>query len=143
MNIFYLSELTAISYRLLQVHLNRPCTIVCCVSGQWNPRRGDQNVSMKNGKKLKIYSGNTFPWNCIVIMPRIPLDVNDKTRCNISRGSTIAALLEKTSLILWDEAPMTSSYCFEGLDRSLMDVLSANDSARSSSFWWQDCDPWK
>jgi hypothetical protein len=107
-------------------------------------------------------TGKTFPWNCIAIMPRserrivldvassgvaslllpngrtahscfrIPLDVNDKTRCNISRGSIMAALLEKTSFILWDEAPVTNRYCFEGLDHSLMDVLSANDSARSS-----------
>ncbi|KAM0837077.1 hypothetical protein ACQ4PT_061908 [Festuca glaucescens] len=104
----------------------------------------------------------TFLWNCIVtvlrsecrimldvassgvaslLLPngrtahsrfRIPLDVNDKTRCNISRGSTMAALLEKTSLILWDEGPMKSRYCFEALDHTLRDVLSANDSARSS-----------
>ncbi|KAM0867487.1 hypothetical protein ACQ4PT_041967 [Festuca glaucescens] len=63
---------------------------------------------------------------------RIPLDVNDKTQCNILRGSTMAALLEETSLILWDEAPMTIRYCFEALDRTLRDVISPNDSARSS-----------
>ncbi|KAM0911763.1 hypothetical protein ACQ4PT_013243 [Festuca glaucescens] len=63
---------------------------------------------------------------------RIPLDATDKSQCNISRGSTMAALLEQTSLILWDEAPMTSRYCFEALDRTLRDVLSSNDSSMSS-----------
>ncbi|KAM0867488.1 hypothetical protein ACQ4PT_041967 [Festuca glaucescens] len=107
-------------------------------------------------------TGKTFLWNCIVtvlrserrivldvassrvaslLLPngrtahsrfRIPLDVNDKTQCNILRGSTMAALLEETSLILWDEAPMTIRYCFEALDRTLRDVISPNDSARSS-----------
>ncbi|KAM0905470.1 hypothetical protein ACQ4PT_017379 [Festuca glaucescens] len=63
---------------------------------------------------------------------RIPIDATDKSHCNISRGSTMAALLEETSLILWDEAPMTSRYCFEALDRTLRDVLSSNDSSKSS-----------
>jgi hypothetical protein len=44
----------------------------------------------------------------------------------------MASLLEETSLILWDEAPMTSRYCFEALDRTLRDVLSCNDVAKSS-----------
>jgi hypothetical protein len=44
----------------------------------------------------------------------------------------MASLLEETSLILWDEAPMTSRYCFEALDRTLRDVLSSNDAAKSS-----------
>ncbi|KAM0822262.1 hypothetical protein ACQ4PT_071604 [Festuca glaucescens] len=107
-------------------------------------------------------TGKTFLWNCIVtvlrserrivlavassgvaslLLPngrtahsrfRIPLNANDKSQCNISRGSTMAALLQETSLILWDEAPMTSRYCFEALDRTLRDVLSANDSAKSA-----------
>jgi ATP-dependent DNA helicase PIF1 len=44
----------------------------------------------------------------------------------------MAALLQETSLILWDEAPMTSHYCFEALDRTLRDVLSTDDSAKSA-----------
>ncbi|KAM0918646.1 hypothetical protein ACQ4PT_008729 [Festuca glaucescens] len=107
-------------------------------------------------------TGKTFLWNCIVtvlrserrivlavassgvaslLLPngrtahsrfRIPLNANDKSQCNISRGSTMAALLEETSLILWDEAPMTSRYCFEALDRTLRDVLSVNDTEKSA-----------
>jgi hypothetical protein len=107
-------------------------------------------------------TGKTFLWNCIVsvlrserrivlavassgvaslLLPngrtahsrfRIPLNANDKSQCSISRGSTMAALLQETSLILWDEAPMTSHYCFEALDRTLRDVLSADDSAKSA-----------
>nr|XP_051229754.1 ATP-dependent DNA helicase PIF1-like [Lolium perenne] len=107
-------------------------------------------------------TGKTFLWNCIVsvlrserrivlavaasgvaslLLPngrtahsrfRIPLNANDKSQCSISRGSTMAALLQETSLILWDEAPMTSHYCFEALDRTLRDVLSTDDSAKSA-----------
>ncbi|KAM0931492.1 hypothetical protein ACQ4PT_000481 [Festuca glaucescens] len=107
-------------------------------------------------------TGKTFLWNCVVtvlrserrvvlavassgvaslLLPngrtahsrfRIPIHATDKSHCNISRGSTMASLLEETSLILWDKAPMTSHYCFEALDRTLRDVLSCNDSAKSS-----------
>ena len=107
-------------------------------------------------------TGKTFLWNCIVktlrsegkivlavassgvaslLLPngrtahsrfRIPFDITDRSQCSISRGSTLAALLEKTSLILWDEAPMTNRHCFEALDRTLRDVLSVGDESRSS-----------
>ena len=35
----------------------------------------------------------------------------------------MAELLKKTSLILWDEAPMANKHCFEALDKSLRDIL--------------------
>jgi ATP-dependent DNA helicase PIF1 len=44
----------------------------------------------------------------------------------------MASLLEEPSFILWDEAPMTSRYCFEALDRTLRDVPSCNDATKSS-----------
>ena len=39
----------------------------------------------------------------------------------------LSSLIESTSLIIWDEALMTHRRCFEALDRSLRDVLSANN----------------
>ena len=36
----------------------------------------------------------------------IPLNITDETTCEIKQGSHLAELLKKTSLILWDEAPM-------------------------------------
>ncbi|CAI9259629.1 unnamed protein product [Lactuca saligna] len=39
----------------------------------------------------------------------------------------LADLLQRTSLIVWDEAPMSDRRCFEFLDRSLRDVLDCDD----------------
>lgn len=58
---------------------------------------------------------------------RIPLDISDRSRCNISRNSHLAELCQKANLILWDEAPMTHRWCFEALDRTLRDILSAEN----------------
>lgn len=47
--------------------------------------------------------------------------------CNISRGTMLSELLEKTDLIIWDEAPMCHRFVFEALDRTLRDILSVAD----------------
>jgi hypothetical protein len=38
----------------------------------------------------------------------------------------LSRLLEMTSLIIWDEAPINNRCCFEVLDRSLHDELACN-----------------
>ncbi|KAG7583453.1 Nucleic acid-binding OB-fold [Arabidopsis suecica] len=53
----------------------------------------------------------------------IPLNPDDFTVCNIEKGSNQAELIEESSLIIWDEAPMMSKHCFESLDRSLSDII--------------------
>ncbi|KAJ1295317.1 hypothetical protein BS78_01G215000 [Paspalum vaginatum] len=53
----------------------------------------------------------------------IPINITDESTCYITQGSPLADLLVKTSLILWDEAPMAHRNCFEALDKSLRDVL--------------------
>jgi hypothetical protein len=53
----------------------------------------------------------------------IPLNTTDESMCDIKQGSDLVALLNKTSLILWDEAPMAHRNCFEALDKSLQDIL--------------------
>jgi hypothetical protein len=63
---------------------------------------------------------------------RIPLEIKDRTMCNIACGTNLAELVEKAALILWDEAPMTHRRRFEAVDRSMRDVLSVNDSSRKS-----------
>ncbi|KAM3367371.1 hypothetical protein ACQJBY_016147 [Aegilops geniculata] len=54
---------------------------------------------------------------------RIPLNITEESTCEIKQGSHLAELLKKTSLILWDEAPMANKHCFEALDKSLRDIL--------------------
>ncbi|KAJ9557686.1 hypothetical protein OSB04_012300 [Centaurea solstitialis] len=56
---------------------------------------------------------------------RIPLNLTSESTCEIRHGTQLAELLQKTSLIIWDEAPMTDKYCFEAWDKSLRDILSS------------------
>jgi hypothetical protein len=65
----------------------------------------------------------------------IPLNINNESTCDIKQGTYLAELLNKTSLILWDEAPMTNKHCFEALDKSLRDVLRfTDDSSQDKPF---------
>jgi hypothetical protein len=41
----------------------------------------------------------------------------------------LARLIEMTSLIVWDVAPMNNKCCIEALDRSLKDVLASSINA--------------
>ncbi|XP_074374104.1 uncharacterized protein LOC141714485 [Apium graveolens] len=98
-------------------------------------------------------TGKTFLWNTIIsnlrsrskivfpvatagiaalLMPNgrtahsrfhIPIDVTAESTCEIRHESQLAKLLLKTSLIIWDEAPMANKFCFETLDRTLRDIL--------------------
>ncbi|XP_061367493.1 uncharacterized protein LOC133310559 [Gastrolobium bilobum] len=58
---------------------------------------------------------------------RIPIQITEDSTCNIKQNFTLAELLSKTKLIIWDEAPMVHKFCFEALDRTLRDVLSCVD----------------
>ncbi|XP_010445056.1 PREDICTED: ATP-dependent DNA helicase PIF1-like [Camelina sativa] len=53
----------------------------------------------------------------------IPLEVHDTSMCRMSRSSDLGELVQEAKLIIWDEAPMMSKYCFETLDRSLKDIM--------------------
>lgn len=44
--------------------------------------------------------------------------------CSIKKNTHLAELIQQTSLIVWDEAPVNHKYCFEALDRTLRDILS-------------------
>ncbi|XP_076944504.1 ATP-dependent DNA helicase PIF1-like [Bidens hawaiensis] len=49
----------------------------------------------------------------------------------VKRNTDVYELLKKTSLIIWDEAPMIHKHAFEALDRTLNDVMHG-DSGNSS-----------
>ncbi|KAG5227547.1 ATP-dependent DNA helicase [Salix suchowensis] len=50
---------------------------------------------------------------------KIPLAIDESSTCAIKKNSQLSSLLQKTSLIVWDEAPMNNKCCFEALDRSM------------------------
>ncbi|XP_071699106.1 uncharacterized protein [Rutidosis leptorrhynchoides] len=58
---------------------------------------------------------------------KLPLVLTDESMCNVKKNTQMAKLLQKTNLILWDEAPTNNRRCFEALDRSLRDILDNND----------------
>jgi hypothetical protein len=65
----------------------------------------------------------------------IPLNTTDESMCDIKQGIDLAALLNKTSLIIWDEAPKAHRNCFETLDKSLHDILwCRNENSDRMSF---------
>ena len=57
---------------------------------------------------------------------KFPLDIRENSMCSIKKNTHIAELIQQTSLIVWDEAPVNHKYLFEALDRSLRDILSEN-----------------
>ncbi|KAF8107311.1 hypothetical protein N665_0123s0002 [Sinapis alba] len=60
---------------------------------------------------------------------KLPLTLRDVSVCDIHRESTVAALIAKSDLIIWDEAPMAHRQAFETLDRSLRDFLAHENPA--------------
>ena len=57
----------------------------------------------------------------------IPLDINRESTCNITKQSKQAELLKETSIIFWDEAPMTHRYAFEAFDKTMRDIRDCDE----------------
>jgi ATP-dependent DNA helicase PIF1 len=57
----------------------------------------------------------------------IPLEINEKSTCNVKHDTFRAKFLMAASLIIWDEAPMMNRYCFEAFDRTMKDLMKRVD----------------
>ncbi|XP_037902457.1 uncharacterized protein LOC119646155 [Hermetia illucens] len=59
---------------------------------------------------------------------KLPLDVHNKpdAMCKIKKNSGIAAVLRKSSIIIWDECTMAHKYSLEALNRTMQDLNSNN-----------------
>jgi PIF1-like helicase/Helitron helicase-like domain at N-terminus/Helicase len=55
---------------------------------------------------------------------KIPINVTEDSSCFIQRGTQLADLLCNTSLIIWDETPMTNKTVFDAVDRTFRDIRS-------------------
>ncbi|XP_052627755.1 uncharacterized protein LOC111912983 [Lactuca sativa] len=62
----------------------------------------------------------------------LPFELTEDSFCKINPDGDLANLLRKTSLIIWDEAPMIHKHAFEALDRTLKDVLRCGNSSISN-----------
>ncbi|KAH1111401.1 hypothetical protein GYH30_009967 [Glycine max] len=58
-----------------------------------------------------------------------PIPIFEDSTCNIHQGSQSADLLNQTSLIIWDEAPMAHKFCFEALNQSLIDIIQQKNNS--------------
>nr|KAJ0188926.1 hypothetical protein LSAT_V11C900458960 [Lactuca sativa] len=79
------------------------------------------NVASSGIASLLLTGGRTAHSRFI-----IPLNLTEDSFCSITPESDVAELLKKTSLIIWDEAPMIHKHAFEALDRSLKDILGCH-----------------
>ncbi|XP_077217970.1 uncharacterized protein LOC143852470 [Tasmannia lanceolata] len=57
---------------------------------------------------------------------KIPIDINMNDACKITKQSSMAKLLTKAALIIWDEALMSKKYAIEALDRTLQDMMESS-----------------
>ncbi|XP_052621074.1 uncharacterized protein LOC111890589 [Lactuca sativa] len=62
----------------------------------------------------------------------IPLNLTEYSICKIPPDSELGRLVRKSSLIIWDEAPMVHKHEFEALDRALRDVCKFDKSTNSN-----------
>ncbi|XP_016193045.1 uncharacterized protein LOC107633973 [Arachis ipaensis] len=67
-----------------------------------------------------VGTGKIFLWN---LMSAEIHSKGDVVLNIASSGSPQAMLLLKAKLIIWDEAPMVSRYCYEALDKFLGDIM--------------------
>ncbi|XP_074378692.1 uncharacterized protein LOC141720243 [Apium graveolens] len=61
----------------------------------------------------------------------IPLKLDENCFTGLRHGTNISELLQRTDLIIWDEAPMQHRHAFECVDRSLRDIMFAIDKSRA------------
>ena len=56
---------------------------------------------------------------------KVPIDINELSVCNISKQSSLALLIRRTNLLVWDEVCMSNKHVAECVDRSLRDICSS------------------
>ena len=57
---------------------------------------------------------------------KIPIPINESSVCNISLQSDISKLIQKTSLIIWDEIMMSHVHQVDCVDCSLQDIMKVD-----------------
>ncbi|XP_076881582.1 uncharacterized protein LOC143529741 [Bidens hawaiensis] len=65
----------------------------------------------------------------------IPINLTKDSQCQVNGNTDDFELLKKTSLIIWDEAPMIHKHAFEVLDRTLKDVMNVDLGNTSGSLF--------
>ncbi|XP_023754072.1 uncharacterized protein LOC111902476 [Lactuca sativa] len=85
------------------------------------------NVASSGIASLLLLGGRTAHSRFI-----LPFELTEDSFCKINPDGELASLIRKSSLIIWDEAPMIHKHAFEALDRTLKDVLRCGNSSISN-----------
>ena len=93
-------------YRILCKHFRAQGRIVICVSS--------------SGIAAELFPGGRTSHSRF----QIPLMLIEKSMTMITGDSNTAELICQAGLIIWDEVPMQSKYCFEAVHWSLCDICS-------------------
>jgi PIF1-like helicase len=56
---------------------------------------------------------------------KIPLDIQQDSVCDIKAQTSLADLIRRMKMIVWDEAPAQHRYCFEAVHRTFKDIRSS------------------
>ncbi|KAF7844087.1 ATP-dependent DNA helicase PIF1-like [Senna tora] len=86
--------------------------------------------AIEQGRNAMLYvdgpggTGKTFLYRGRTAHSRfkISLPVDASTTCSISKNSDMIELIRRSTIIVWDEAPMTHRYAFESVDRTFRDI---------------------
>ncbi|XP_076901192.1 uncharacterized protein LOC143555543 [Bidens hawaiensis] len=65
----------------------------------------------------------------------IPINLTEDSQCPVKGNTDVYELLKKTTLIIWDEAPMIHKHAFEALDRTLKDVMTGDPANTSETLF--------
>ena len=58
---------------------------------------------------------------------KIPIDIEATTVCNVRKGTHLGDLMNETTLLVWDEAPMRHKFCMHAVDRMFRDIKRRED----------------
>ncbi|XP_076931460.1 uncharacterized protein LOC143596616 [Bidens hawaiensis] len=88
------------------------------------------NVALSGIASLVLEGGRTAHSRFL-----IPINLTEDSQCQVKGNTDVSDLLKKTSLIIWDEAPMIHKHAFEALDRTLKDVMQGDLANTSESLF--------
>jgi ATP-dependent DNA helicase PIF1 len=75
-----------------------------------------------SGIAALILIGGHTSHSCLIF----PIAVNEDSFCNIKRGSLEAELIQKTSLLIYDEVIMQHRHCQEAFDCTCRDICQCD-----------------
>ncbi|XP_076898828.1 uncharacterized protein LOC143552506 [Bidens hawaiensis] len=88
------------------------------------------NVALSGITSLLLEGGRTAHSRFL-----IPINLTEDSQCQVKGNTDVSDLLKKTSLIIWDEAPMIYKHAFEALEKTLKDVMNIDLANNSESLF--------